>query len=79
MIDEAGIDYKILSVPIDKLTPLYSNIKNFTDLNLSILIKIEHFFKHYKDLENNKWASVGKWEDSFKTKEKIMECINKFT
>ena len=26
MTDESGVDYKILAVPIDRLTPLYKNI-----------------------------------------------------
>ena len=41
MIDEGGVDYKILSVPINKLTLLYSDIINFTDLHVSFLKKIK--------------------------------------
>ena len=78
MIDESGPDCKVLSVPIDKLTKLYSNIENFSDLNCFILNRIEHFFKHYKDLEFNKWVDVGVWDDALKAKKKIIECIDNF-
>ncbi|QQG46715.1 MAG: inorganic diphosphatase [Candidatus Azosocius agrarius] len=78
MIDESGLDCKILSVPIDKLTSLYSSIRNYTDLDFSLLNKIEHFFKHYKDLEKNKWVNVGSWEDAIKAKNEIVKCVNNF-
>ncbi|HFL8794930.1 MAG TPA: inorganic diphosphatase [Candidatus Azosocius sp. HAIN] len=78
MIDEKGVDCKILSVPVDKLTTLYSNIKNYNDLNDCFLKKIEHFFNHYKDLEKNKWVKIDIWEDAKKAKEKIVKCMNKF-
>lgn len=77
MEDESGIDYKILSVPINKLTNLYSHIKNYLDLNPIFLKKIEHFFKHYKDLELNKWVKVGLWENEVNAKNKIVECVKK--
>ena len=32
MQDEAGMDEKVLAVPVDDLHPFYSNIRNYTDL-----------------------------------------------
>src|SRR3990167_11208260 len=63
MTDESGKDAKILAVPVDKLTPLYSTVKEPKDLGQQLLNQIEHFFKHYKDLESGKWVKVDGWED----------------
>ena len=32
MEDESGIDAKLIAVPHDKLTPIYKNVKEYTDL-----------------------------------------------
>ena len=61
MRDEAGDDTKILAVPIDKLTPLYSRIRTFRDVPQPTLAQIQHFFQHYKDLEPRKWVKVIAW------------------
>lgn len=75
MIDESGFDFKILSVPVNNLSLFYSNINDISDLNPLFLKKIEHFFKHYKDLEKNKWVKIEKWENVEKAKNKIISCI----
>uniref|UniRef100_A0AAR5QGB0 inorganic diphosphatase n=1 Tax=Dendroctonus ponderosae TaxID=77166 RepID=A0AAR5QGB0_DENPD len=51
MEDEAGIDAKIIAVPHSKLTPLYNNVKDMSDLPQLQLDQMKHFFEHYKDLE----------------------------
>jgi len=61
--DEAGGDEKILAVPAPKITPLYEKVKSFTDIPEIDLDRIKHFFEHYKDLEPNKWTSVGNWRE----------------
>ena len=61
MTDEAGGDEKILAVPIDKLTSIYTEIKTLSDLPAIQLKKITHFFEHYKDLEPGKWVKVDGW------------------
>jgi inorganic pyrophosphatase len=63
MTDESGEDSKLLAVPIDKLSSLYSNIKSYRDLNEMSLNSIAHFFEHYKDLESGKWVKIGGWQD----------------
>ena len=62
MTDESGIDYKILAVPHDKLTPIYSKVKTYEDLPPLLIQQISHFFEHYKDLEPGKWVKVDNWE-----------------
>jgi inorganic pyrophosphatase len=78
MTDESGEDNKILAVPIDKLTPLYKNIREPQDLGQFVLDRIAHFFEHYKDLEPNKWVKVQGWQDSTMAKKAIMEGVERF-
>lgn len=58
MEDEAGIDGKVIAVPVEKLCPMYKNIKSLDDLPELLLQQIKHFFEHYKDLEKGKWVKV---------------------
>jgi inorganic pyrophosphatase len=62
MDDEAGGDAKLLAVPIDKILSIYSHWKKPEDLNPLRLKTIQHFFEHYKDLEEGKWVKVKGWE-----------------
>ncbi|MGI4851789.1 MAG: inorganic diphosphatase [Janthinobacterium lividum] len=61
MEDEAGMDEKLLMVPVDKLDPFYSNIKEYSDMPQIFCDQIVHFFEHYKDLEKNKWVKISHW------------------
>ncbi|MDP0588155.1 MAG: inorganic diphosphatase [Candidatus Endonucleobacter bathymodioli] len=62
MSDEKGQDEKIIAVPHNKLTPIYNNVKEYTDLPELLIKQIEHFFKNYKDLEEDKWVKIDNWE-----------------
>ena len=61
MQDEAGLDEKVLAVPVDDLNPFYSNIRSYTDLPSILIEQIAHFFEHYKDLERGKWVKLVRW------------------
>jgi inorganic pyrophosphatase len=78
MSDEAGGDTKLLAVPIDKLTPLYREIKAATDLPEMVLSQITHFFAHYKDLEPGKWVKVEGWGSAKEAKNEIAEGVKRF-
>ena len=52
MQDEAGVDEKIIAVPVSRLTRRYEKVHNYTDLPEITIKQIEHFFAHYKDLED---------------------------
>lgn len=75
MEDEAGMDEKILAVPVDKLNPFYSGIKSYKDLPEITRQQISHFFEHYKDLEKGKWVKVADWVDADKAGELIANSI----
>jgi inorganic pyrophosphatase len=78
MEDENGIDEKILAVPVDELNPYFDGIVNYTDLPPIMLDQIDHFFRHYKDLEKGKWVKVGEWVDRDAAAQLIAEAIARF-
>ena len=77
MMDEAGGDEKIIAVPISKLTQRYAHVHNYTDLPEITWRQIEHFFAHYKDLEEGKWVTFGGWGDADEAKRFITEAIER--
>lgn len=77
MEDESGGDEKILAVPHTKLHPYHDNVKNYTDLRDVLIRQIEHFFVHYKDLEEGKWAKVSGWGDAAAAEKAILEAIDR--
>lgn len=78
MEDEAGQDAKLLAVPVDKLYPVYSNIKSVQDLPEVELKQIQHFFEHYKDLEKGKWVKVTGWDGPEVAKAEIQASAERY-
>ncbi len=77
MQDEAGGDEKILAVPSPKLTKRYLHVTNYTDLPQITVEQIQHFFEHYKDLEEGKWVKVLGWGDADEARTLIKEAIER--
>ena len=75
MEDESGVDAKIIAVPHDKLTTIYKNVQEHTDLPELLIKQIEHFFTHYKDLEPGKWVKISGWGGSDDAKQEILKSI----
>lgn len=75
MTDEAGEDGKVLAVPTNKILSLYSRWTKPEDLNPMRLKAIEHFFEHYKDLEQGKWVKIAGWEGPESAHKEIMDGI----
>lgn len=73
MEDEAGIDQKILALPLKKVDPFYENIEDISQLPSAVKNLIKHFFEHYKELEPGKWVKTK----NFLGKEKALEIIHK--
>jgi inorganic pyrophosphatase len=78
MSDEAGGDAKLLAVPVDKLSPLYKDVKEATDMSPLLIQQITHFFEHYKDLEDGKWVKVEGWGSAQDAKDAINESVENF-
>lgn len=78
MTDESGVDAKILAVPIDKLAKQYQHIQSTDDVCPQLLKVIEHFFAHYKDLEEGKWVKVDGWHGVAEAKQEVMQSVARF-
>lgn len=77
MEDEAGMDEKIIAVPVKKLHPYHDNVENYTDLRQIHIERIEHFFAHYKDLEKGKWTKTVRWGDAKEAGALILEGVER--
>jgi inorganic pyrophosphatase len=67
--DESGQDEKIITVPVDKVDPKFSKVKDIKDLEPSTRDQIKFFFQNYKSLEKGKRVVVGDYlgkEDGWK-------------
>jgi inorganic pyrophosphatase len=58
MEDEAGVDPKIIALPMAKADPTFAKIEDIADLPENTVARIKHFYEHYKDLEKGKWVKV---------------------
>ena len=77
MEDEAGMDEKIIAVPASHISPYYDRVKEHTDLAPMVTRQIEHFFEHYKDLEEGKWVKCHGWDDAARARALIVEAIER--
>ena len=73
MEDEAGLDCKILSVPIND--PRFNKYCEIKDVPPHLLEEIEEFFKTYKRLEPKKWVKVKGWKNRKEAEKVIMRAI----
>jgi inorganic pyrophosphatase len=78
MADEAGDDAKVLAVPVDKVSTLYSRVQDYRDLHETVLKQLAHFFEHYKDLEEGKWVRVAGWGGVDEAKQEILSGVQMF-
>ena len=78
MTDEAGVDGKIIAVPVDKLCVLYKEVQKPEDFSPLLLRQVAHFFEHYKDLEPNKWVKVEGWVGPDEAKAEIMSGVERY-
>jgi len=75
MEDEAGMDEKIVAVPSSRISPYFDRIDNYDQLAPMVARQIEHFFEHYKDLEDGKWVKCHGWGDAERARQLIMEGV----
>lgn len=78
MTDEAGVDAKLLAVPVDKLCSLYSKVNKPDDVQPWLLEQISHFFEHYKDLEKGKWVKVEGWVGMDDARAEILAGVERY-
>ena len=78
MEDEAGMDEKLLAVPVTKIDPTFENINSIDDLPKATLAKIKNFFETYKMLEPNKWVKVKDFKGKEEATAILQTAIDKF-
>ena len=78
MRDEAGVDPKILAVPVTKVCKQYEDVHEVEDLPSTLKESIEHFFKHYKDLDKGKWVELEGWENAEAAKKTVVEAVKAY-
>jgi inorganic pyrophosphatase len=79
MTDEAGPDAKILAVPVDKLCARYKHIQSADDIPADLRASIEHFFEHYKDLEEGKWVKLNGWSDKEAAIKEVTDSVARYS
>ena len=77
MEDDAGQDEKIVAVPSRRLTQRYDRVLTYSDLPDITIKQIEHFFAHYKDLEEGKWVKIVRWGGLDEAHRLIIEAIER--
>ena len=78
MEDEAGIDAKLVAVPVEKICPMYKDIQKLEDLPQLLRDQMVHFFEHYKDLEKGKWVNVQGWDGIEAAKQELLDGVARY-
>ena len=76
--DQDGEDSKIIATPAEKVDATYSGFSELTDIPIHIRKKLEHFIKHHKDLEKDKYVHILRWENKHLAKKVIAEAIERY-
>ena len=79
MEDEAGIDAKLVAVPVEKICPMYKDIQKLEDLPQLLRDQMVHFFEHYKDLEKGKWVKITGWGDMEDARKELLDGAARVT
>jgi len=75
MTDEAGPDAKVIAVPHEKLSALYTGVRECSDLPPLLLEQIQQFFENYKALEPGRWVKMERWDNADETREEICNFV----
>lgn len=80
MEDEAGIDNKIVAVPLEEVDPRFGEIRKIEDLGEHLKKEIEIFLADYKKLEKEKYkfVKIKGWKGAEKAKEIIKKAVEKY-
>lgn len=76
--DEEGEDAKVVAVPVAKIDPTFSDVKDINNVPQHIQDQIKHFFEHYKELEKGKYVKVTGWQNAQTAKSKIKEAMERY-
>ncbi len=77
IMDDGGKkDEKIIAIPFDD--PTYNSYKDIKELPSHIYEEMQHFFKVYKELENNKSTEIEMVWGPEEAKEIISSCLERY-
>lgn len=76
VIDNNEPDAKVIAV-MDS-DPRFSHINEITDIQEHTLREVKHFFKTYKDLQQNKIVEVYEFHDKIDALELIQSCKKRY-
>ena len=76
VVDNNENDAKIIAVM--EHDPRFSHIHEITDIQEHTLREIKHFFKTYKDLQQNKVVEVFDFHDKIDALELIQQCQKRY-
>jgi inorganic pyrophosphatase len=76
MVDNDEPDQKIIAV-VDS-DPRFSHVNELRDIQQHTLREVKHFFKTYKDLQQNKKVEVYEFHDKIDALELIQECKQRY-
>ncbi len=76
MLDNEEKDQKIIAV-MDK-DPRFEHIQSMADVPTHMLREIKHFFKTYKDLQQNKIVEVHEFYDHEEANQLIDACLQRY-
>ncbi|HWG68624.1 MAG TPA: inorganic diphosphatase, partial [Steroidobacteraceae bacterium] len=69
---------KILAVPANEICPLFEHWQSIADVPEMRLRQIQHFFEHYKDLEEGKWVKVIGWAGVDEAHAEILDSVKRY-
>lgn len=75
MEDEAGIDNKVIAVPLPKVDPKFKDYNDVSDIPAKTKDEIKYFFENYKKSEPGKWVKVRNWKGKEAAVEEIRKAI----
>jgi len=78
MRDESGVDKKIIAVPHNTVSSEYNHVQDINDVPDFLIKQIEHFFSHYKDLEEKKWTKIVGWSNCIEAEKEITSSIVRY-
>jgi len=77
MVDNGEPDQKVIGV-VDS-DPRFSHVNEVSDIQQHTRREIKHFFKTYKDLQQNKTVEVYEFHDKIDALELIQQCKDRYS
>lgn len=75
MEDEAGIDNKVVAVPLSKVDIKFEDYNDVSDIPAKTKDRIKYFFENYKKSEPGKWVKVRNWKGKKEAVSEIKKAL----